>query len=87
MTAHRRTRITIETERVLLLLRRQTSRGWCERCGQEVDLVAVEQARNVLEGIPFEGKSDTQFHLERAREGLAVCVKSLLQVVKGARGQ
>lgn len=87
MTAHRGTRITIETERVLLLLRRQTSRGWCERCGQEVDLVGLEQAGNVLDGIPLEGKSKTQLHLERAKEGMAVCLKSLLQVVKGARGQ
>jgi hypothetical protein len=42
---------------------------------------------NVLEAIPLNGKSETQLHLERAKEGLAVCLKSLLEVVKGARGQ
>lgn len=87
MTAHRGTRITIETERVLLLLRRQTSRGWCERCGQEVDLIGIAQVRSVLDGIPLEAKSKTQLHLERAKEGLTVCLKSLLQVVTGASGQ
>jgi len=87
VTAQRGTRITIETERVLLLIRRQTSRGWCERCGQEVDLVGIGPVGNVLDGIPLEGKSETQLHLERAKEGLAVCLKSLLEVVKGARGQ
>ena len=87
MTAHRGKRITIETERVLFLIRKQASRGWCEQCGQEVDLAGIGQVGNVLEGISLEGKSDTQLHLERAKEGLAVCLKSLLQVVKGTRGQ
>lgn len=89
MTADRGARITIETERVLLMVRRRSSRGWCQRCGQEVDLVRIGDMGTVLEGVRLEGeaKSDTRLHLERAKEGFAVCLKSLLQVVKGARGQ
>jgi len=82
-------RVTIETERVLLMVRRQSRRGWCKQCGQEVDLVGIGRAEMVLDRIPLEGRyqSETRLHLKRAREGLAVCLKSLLQAVRGTRGQ
>jgi hypothetical protein len=51
--------------------------------------VGIGDVGTVLEGVRLEGeaKSDRRLHLERAKEGFAVCLKSLLQVVKGARGQ
>ena len=36
----RRTEITVETERLLVAHRRQTTRIWCVRCGLEVETVA-----------------------------------------------
>lgn len=89
MTADRGPRITIETERVLFLVRKHSIRGWCERCGQEVDLAGVGELAKVLEGVSLQGsdKSETRLHLERARDGLAVCLKSLLLVVRGSSGR
>jgi len=53
-----------------------------------VELVGIGDVGTVLEGVGLEGdaKSDRMLHLEKAKEGFVVCLKSLLQVVKGARG-
>lgn len=78
------TRITIETERILIVARRQSQRAWCERCGGEVEFVPSQQARRVLDVAPEPPRPEhrTQFHVERARNGLAVCLKSLLRFLE-----
>jgi hypothetical protein len=44
MTAHKRTEITVETDRVLIVRRRRALRVWCPECGREVDMAAPVEA-------------------------------------------
>jgi hypothetical protein len=84
MAAENRQRITIETERILVVARQHGSRGWCERCGREVDLLTSEQACRLLEVTPemIDRSGHGKLHLERAKDGLVICLKSLLKFLK-----
>jgi hypothetical protein len=83
--ADRRTRITIETERTLIVARRQTARRWCPECGREVELLASDQAGRLQHVAPARtaGREETLVHVVRAADGLVVCLKALL----GLRGK
>jgi hypothetical protein len=87
--AERTTRITIETERILILARQQAARGWCERCGSEVEFLPSHEARRVLDAAPEPlGKHRKSLHLGGAkRSGLQVCLKSLLRFLEAACGE
>lgn len=78
------TRITIETERILLLVRKQLVRGGCEKCGSEVGVEGAIEAERLLRSIPgqLHEKSESRLHLQRAKDGLIVCARSLLLFVK-----
>jgi hypothetical protein len=44
----RKTRITVETERILIIRRRGIEmQGWCEGCGEQVKLVTPQTASSV----------------------------------------
>jgi hypothetical protein len=86
METHNRWRIAIETERTLIVLRRSAKYGCCERCGREVELVAARSAEQVL-GMSLaqmERQAPSTFHLTQAKEGLAICLKSLLRFFQSA---
>jgi hypothetical protein len=89
MGAERRTRITIETERILVIARQHAARGWCERCGCEVELLPSSQAGRLLNVGPqqSEGRRQNKVHLVQAKEGLVVCLKSLLRFLQAASGR
>jgi hypothetical protein len=40
----KRTRITIETDSLLILRSRSSKRAWCPRCAAEVEMIALEHA-------------------------------------------
>ena len=44
MPGHKRTEVTIETERVVTIRRRRSLRVWCRTCGCAVDAIGVEEA-------------------------------------------
>jgi hypothetical protein len=44
MTVHRRTEITVETERVLIVRQHRSVRAWCQECGYEVEMVSLGEA-------------------------------------------
>jgi hypothetical protein len=48
MNAENQTRITIETERILIVVRHHATRGWCDRCRGEVELLQSDHAGDVL---------------------------------------
>ena len=48
MTAHKRTEITVETDRVLIIRRRRSIRAWCQECGCEVDMVGLVEAQALV---------------------------------------
>jgi hypothetical protein len=89
MAADRRTRITIETERMLIVARQHSAHGWCERCGAEVELLPSAQASQLLHVAQeqLQGLHQGRLHLEEAKDGLVICLKSLLRFLQGAGGQ
>ena len=78
----RRTRITIETDEILVA-RRMGGRvaAWCKKCERESCMVTVAQAallRQVDRGVIEEGVRTGQLHVVEAPEtGLLICIKSL----------
>jgi hypothetical protein len=49
MTVQRRTEITVETERVLIIRQHRSVRVWCQECGRQVDAVSLGEAESVSE--------------------------------------
>jgi len=87
MTAHKKTRITVESEQVLIIRRRGSRRRWCWECGREVDAVDVAQAGNPTRAHPLQLRDRAHnegWHLIETAEGpLLVCVESLLKSSEG----
>ena len=81
--ARKRTEITIETDQVLIIHRRQVSRAWCDECGCEVDAVGLEEAgvlsKRLRPRLPgCIGPED--WHVCEGPGGAPlICVKSLLK--------
>jgi len=44
VAAYKRTEITVETEQIWIIRRSHATRGWCAKCGREVDMVRVTEA-------------------------------------------
>ncbi len=89
MAADRRTRITIETERILIIARQHAAFGWCERCGAEVELLPSSHAGHLLHAAQeqLQGQHQGRLHLEEVKGGLVICLKSLLRLLHATRGQ
>jgi hypothetical protein len=81
MTADRRTEITVETERVLIVRQRRSIRAWCRECGREAEMVSLEEAEALsrLPGQEFcESAPTHRWHLSETQEGsFLVCLASL----------
>lgn len=81
MTAHRRTEITIETERILIIRRRRSVRLWCRECGCEVEMVSLGEAEALTDVSGQEFREFAQAHtchLSENREGIClVCLERL----------
>ena len=82
MQVHRRTEVTIETDRVLVI-RRHSTRVWCQECAREVDMVGLADA-SVLTGITEQGMRHGaqawKWHLSEGQDGAPViCLESLLK--------
>jgi hypothetical protein len=80
--AYKRTRITVETEQVLIIRRRGCARRWCWQCGREVDMVGFAQAA-VLTGTAQRSlrdhARDGKWHLAEASDGSPlICLESLM---------
>ncbi len=48
--AYKTTEITVETDRVFIIRKSHSTRGWCAECGKEVDMVGLKEAEK-LSGI------------------------------------
>lgn len=88
MTANRRTRITIESERVLLVSREQSTRGWCESCGREVDLSRRAHTGGVLDAVSVRRSEPglNGLHVQGARNRVVGYLKSVLCLLKSPWG-
>lgn len=82
----KQTRITIETDSLLIVQGRSSLRGWCSRCSAEVDMIALEDTRVIsnLEQLELEEwLSSGELHRFQAAGGSAlICLNSLLARVQ-----
>jgi hypothetical protein len=74
-------RVTVETEQLVIIRRRQITRFWCSQCGDESEFIPVEAVGRMLRGGLSEGTQLLEgdgFHLRKIENGsVVVCVKSL----------
>lgn len=79
----RTTRITIETERTLIVRRANPVRAWCKRCSAEVDTVVLDAAGVLaqLDRTTIQGwREGEELHATRKPDGSArICLESLLR--------
>jgi hypothetical protein len=83
MLVHKRTEVTVETDRVLIIRRRRALRAWCQECGCEVDMVDLREA-GALPGMSERGLRDGaeahRWHVYEGQDGIGlVCLESLLK--------
>jgi hypothetical protein len=87
MSTYKKTRITLESEHVLVIRRRGCTRRWRWECGREVDAVDVAQATALIRIHPLRLRDCARnegWHLIETAEGPSlVCVKSLLKSSDG----
>lgn len=76
----KRTQITIETERILIVSRRRDRTVlWCNACGKRVPMVTVDEAARNSRLVEA-----SQLHFARVPEGqLFICSISLERAPKG----
>ena len=77
----KRTEITIETDRLLIIRRRRTVRFWCRQCRREVDMIDLREAE-ALTGTPQAvlscGRGDRGWHWSQAEDGSPLlCLESV----------
>ncbi|MGA3092795.1 MAG: hypothetical protein ABSD75_29720 [Terriglobales bacterium] len=85
----RRTEITVETDRIWIIRKSQTTRGWCAECGREVDIVELKKAGVVPGKNPqaltaqpmLPGCGDSRgWHWSQGGDGsLRVCLESVVK--------
>ena len=86
--AYKRTEITVETDRIWIIRKSRTRRGWCVECGREVDMVGLKEAGALLRKdtppltqpvLPGCG-DNRRWHWSQADDGSPlVCLESLLR--------
>jgi hypothetical protein len=82
-TAKKRTEITVETDRILIIRRRRVIRGWCQECGAEVDLVTLQDAGAIakMSLAALQDRPQAQaLHFCQGLDGAPlICLESLLK--------
>ena len=82
----KQTKITIETDSLLILRGGNSPRAWCPRCGAEVEMIALENTRvasNLDRMRVEEWLNSEELHRSEAADGSAlVCLNSLLARVQ-----
>jgi len=86
MKRTRRKRVTLETERVVVISRHTGLRGWCRECSAEIELVGLEEAA-AISGLSqmtiFHHVESHQLHFIETLDGaLLICLSSLMQKLK-----
>ena len=84
MTPKKRTEITVETERILVIRRRYRAiETWCDSCAEQVVMIRPDQAAAVsgqsLRAIFGDIERDTLHFMEQSDGMLLICLNSLLK--------
>ncbi len=82
-TVQKRTEITVQTDRVVVIRQRRSRRVWCQQCGREVNAVSFQEAGE-LTGVPLlalpDNGASAAWHVCVGENGeLVICLESLLK--------
>jgi hypothetical protein len=80
----RQTRITVETNSMLVLRGRSLMRAWCADCGSEQEMIALERAQDNAGAHNVsadEWLNRSSLHFLDRNGGRLVCLRSLLASV------
>ena len=81
MRLKRGTKITIETERTLIVRQTRVARAWCGECQREVDFVRLQESHEFLKRQAQEGAQGSslgRLHIGEHEDGrVLICVESL----------
>ena len=85
----KRTKITIETDSLLILRGRNTTRAWCPLCAAEGEMIALENAgliSNLERPALEEWLNSAELHRSQAADGsVLICLNSLLARVRNSK--
>lgn len=86
MAMRNRIRITTQTDRVLIIRRRRTTRLWCPECGREMEMIDAKAAE-VLTGVKPPIRRDHAeahgWHSSQGHDGSPlVCLESVLKWIE-----
>lgn len=85
----KRTKITIETDSLLVLRGRVPLRAWCPQCGAEAEMIPLDDAGVVSNLLPAEVHAwmeSPDLHHTKAIDGTAlICLNSMLKRVRRTR--
>lgn len=85
MATKRTVRITIDTSRLLIVLRGSSARAWCEQCASEADMVPVESAAELVQvdAQTFQHLlAREEFHRSKPDGPVRICLNSLLKIIQ-----
>lgn len=86
----KQTKITIETDSLLILRGRSSTRAWCPLCRAEAEMIDIEKAgvlSNLNRPALEEWLNSAELHRSRTSEGsVLVCLNSLLARVQNKAG-
>ena len=79
---YRKTEVTLETDRIWIIRRTRTSRGWCGECGREVDLIRAGEAAAIAGRIQLPLSADDSeqawHRVEGADGSMLICLPSVV---------
>lgn len=82
VVGQRRTTITIETERILIIKRRVGTRRWCPKCGRETDMITLEPAAGMTGEMQWRQRDFAKSEIWRMAEEVGgsplICLDSLI---------
>src|SRR5258708_4212653 len=82
----KRTTITLETDSLLILRGRSSTRAWCPRCAADVEMIAMKDAgviSNLDQAALEEWLRSEELHRSQAEDGsVLTCLSSLLARVQ-----
>jgi hypothetical protein len=85
----KQTKITIETDSLLILRGRTAQRAWCQQCGGEVEMVSLDGVGVISNLPPPEVQTwieSEDLHRSQAPDGgTLICLNSLLKRVQKSR--
>jgi hypothetical protein len=85
----KRTRITIETDSLLVIRRRDSLRAWCPQCGAEAEVIPLNEvgvvSNLVLAEVEAWMKSPDLHHTKTAHGNAVVCLNSMLKRIRKTR--